>query len=126
MTFSDSEEQIFNKILEAVEGEMEVEYLHDFPQSILTFPGLEIRIREQEVYHNNIRIPMSHYEFATLLYLAKHPNWVFSKKQIYEAIWKAPGDSCGTAVTNVISQIRRKIGTGYIETVIGCGYKFVG
>lgn len=126
MTFSDSEEQIFNKILETVEGEMEVEYLQEPSQAILTFPGLEIRIREQEVYHNNTFVPLSHYEFSTLLYLAKHPNWVFSKEQIYTAVWKASGDSCGTAVTNVISHIRRKIGTGYIETVIGCGYKFVG
>lgn len=33
-------------------------------------------------------IPMSHHEFFTLLYLAQHPGWVFSKKQIYEAVWK--------------------------------------
>lgn len=88
MTFSDSEEQIFNKILETVEGEMEVEYLQEPSQAILTFPGLEIRIREQEVYHNNTFVPLSHYEFSTLLYLAKHPNWVFSKEQIY-----IPGNS---------------------------------
>ena len=27
---------------------------------------------------------------------------------------------------NVVSAIRRKIGDGYIETVVGSGYRFVG
>lgn len=81
MTFSDSEEQIFNKILEAVEGELEVEHLDCFAQDVLTFLGLEIRIREQEVYHNNLRIPLSHYAFSILLYLARHPNWYSLKSR---------------------------------------------
>lgn len=59
----------------------------------------------------------------TLLYLAQHPNWVFSKEQIYEAVWKEFGDG-GAAVVNAVSQIRRKIGDRYIKTVINSGYKF--
>lgn len=43
-----------------------------------------------------------------------------------EAVWKENPEHCGSAVTNVISQIRRKIGNGYIETVVGSGYRFVG
>ena len=48
----------------------------------------------------------------------------FPQEQIYEAVWKADQEHCGSAVTNVISQFRRKIGDGYIETVVGSGYKF--
>ena len=44
---------------------------------------------------------------------------------IYEAVWKADPEQCGAAVANVISQLRRKIGDGYIETVVGSGYRFV-
>lgn len=93
---------------------------------ILTFPNLEIRINEQVVYHNGIPVPLTHHEFFTLLYLAKHPSWVLAKEQIYEAVWQAPPEQCGTAVANVISQIRRKLGGGYIKTVVGSGYKFEG
>ncbi len=89
----------------------------------LTFSKLEIYLKEQVVYYSGELIPMSHHEFFTLLYLAQHPGWVFSKKQIYEAVWKGSGDG-GAAVTNVVSQIRRKIGDKYIRTVIGSGYKF--
>jgi len=92
---------------------------------ILTFPGLEIHIREQAVYHNGTLIPLSHHEFFTLLYLAEHPSWVLSQSMIYEAVWKADPEHCGAAVTNVISQLQRKIGDGYIETVVGSGYRFV-
>lgn len=97
-----------------------------YPANILTFPGLKIHIHEQIVYHNDTLIPLTHHEFFTLTYLASHPSWVFSKEQIYEAVWKEHGMNCGSAVTNVVSQIRRKIGDGYIETVVGSGYRFVG
>lgn len=90
---------------------------------ILTFPGLEIRIHEQAVYHNNQPVPLTHHEFFTLLYLAQHPGWVFSREQIHETVWRESGDG-GAAVVSVISQLRKKIGNRYIKTVIGSGYKF--
>lgn len=93
---------------------------------ILTFPNLEIRINEQTVYHNGISVPLTHHEFFTLLYLAQHPSWVLSKEQIYEAVWKADPEHCRAAVANVVYSLRRKIGDGYIETVVGSGYRFVG
>lgn len=95
--------------------------------SILIFSDLEIRLREQRVYVKNTYIPLSHYEFFTLAYLARHPYWVFSKEEIYEAVWKEPGEHCGAAVGSVVSQIRRKLGNRkYIQTVIGSGYRFEG
>ena len=116
-----------DKILTAVEGESTMEHIANrHTPSVLTFPGLEIRINEQTVYHNGIPVPMTHHEFFTLLYLAKHPSWVLSKEQIYEAVWKADPEHCGAAVANVVYSLRRKIGDGYIETVVGSGYRFVG
>lgn len=94
--------------------------------NVLTFSDLEIYLQEQMVIQNSVHIPLSHYEFQTLVYLTQHPGWVFSKEQIYEAVWKEDSRHCGSAVVNVISQLRRKIGDGYIETVINSGYKFVG
>lgn len=127
MSFSDSEEHIMSKILAAVEDEPTMEYVPNlYSQSVLTFPNLEIRINEQTVYHNNHPVPLTHHEFFTLLYLAQHPSWVLSKEQIYEAVWKADPEHCGAAVANVVYSLRRKIGDGYIETVVGSGYRFVG
>ena len=99
------------------------------PQSSLSFSNLEILLKEHAVYCNGDLIPMTHHEFAVLAYLARHPGWVFSASQIYEAVWNADGEHCGTAVASVIGQIRRKLTPdmpkgGYIRTVLGSGYKF--
>ena len=98
--------------------------------SALRFPGLEIRLLEHTVYRNGNLIPMTRREFKTLVYLAKHPGWVFSPDSIYEEVWKECCGNRGTAVSNIVSQIRRKLTPetpkgGYIATVIGSGYKFV-
>lgn len=125
ISFSDSEEHIMQKIMDVLRDVPVVE--HSLEQScILASSDLKIHLKEQTVYRNGERVTMTHHEFFTLAYLAQHPGWVFSKEQIYEAVWQETGDRCGTAVVNVISQIRRKLGEGYIKTVVGSGYKFEG
>ena len=69
---------------------------------------------------------MNYHKFFTLLYLVQHPSWVLSKEQIYETVWKENPEHCGAAVANVVYSLRQKIGDGYIETVVGSGYRFVG
>lgn len=87
----------------------QVTHLPSCPDT-LSFRGLEIRPREQMVYRDGEIVFMTYHEFFTLLYLARHPGWVFSKEQIYSAVWKESGTNCRASVTNVVSQIRRKIG----------------
>ncbi|MBU5681576.1 winged helix-turn-helix domain-containing protein [Blautia sp. MSJ-9] len=92
----------------------------------IKFSDLEIHLKEQTVYRNGELVPMPHHEFFTLLYLTQHPSWVLSKEQIYEAVWRENPEHCGATVANVAYSFRRKIGEGYIETVVGSGYRFVG
>jgi DNA-binding response OmpR family regulator len=66
-------------------------------------------------------------EFDMLYFLASSPNQVFSKEQIYEAVWGY--NECGddNSVTVYINRIRDKLdvyGLNYIKTVWGAGYKF--
>lgn len=133
LTFSDSEDWhiesregdgILNAVIDFLSGRThcQVTHLPSCPDT-LSFPGLEIRPKEQMVYRDGEIVSMSHHEFFTLLYLAQHPGWVFSKEQIYENVWKDSGDG-GAAVVSVVSKIRRKNGYKYIKTIIGSGYKF--
>lgn len=130
LSVPDHEEHIINKIMELIADEPEFIHLApSLPQSALSFPGLEIRLKEQTVSCNGQLVTLTYHEFAVLAYLARHPGWVFSAYQIYEAIWCKDGENCGTAVASVIGQIRRKLTPdtpkgGYIRTILGSGYKF--
>lgn len=130
LSVADHEEHILNKIIEAIANEPELDHIALSPSNAsLSFPDLEIRLKEQTVSCNGQLVTLTHHEFAVLAYLARHPGWVFSASQIYEAVWNADGEHCGTAVASVIGQIRRKLTPdmpkgGYIRTVLGSGYKF--
>ncbi|MBO5158830.1 MAG: winged helix-turn-helix transcriptional regulator [Lachnospiraceae bacterium] len=126
VTFSDSEEHVIQKIMDVLRDEPAVEHSLEpsYVSNVLTSSGLVVHMKEQTVYQNGEEVSLTHHEFFTLAYLIQHPGWVFSKEQIYEEVWKENPEHCGAAVANVISQIRRKLGEGYIKTVIGSGYKF--
>ena len=95
----------------------------------MTFPGLVILLNERLVYRNDTMILLTHKEYCTLVFLAKHLNWTYSANQIYEAVWLRNGGYCGNAVSKVIGHLRHKLTpdtprSGYIQTVVGHGYKF--
>ena len=90
---------------------------------------LHISLSEKKVYQNGKEIPLNRHEFDTLVYLARHPGWVRSKEQIYEAVWTEEVENYENAVMWCISQLRKKLEPDpdrlqYIHTVKGVGYKF--
>ena len=98
-------------------------------KNILNFPGLSIHLNEHNVYRDRRLVLLTHREFAVLIYLVQHPKWVFSAKQIYSAVWHKEDGDHGTAVSNIVGQLRRKLNPdgpreGYIRTIVGAGYKF--
>ena len=99
VSISDHEEHILNKIMEIIADEPELDHIALPPSNAsLSFPHLEIRLKEQTVSCSGQLVTLTHHEFAVLAYLARHPGWVFSASQIYEAVWAADGEHCGTAV----------------------------
>lgn len=72
---------------------------------------------------------LKNYEFQTLAYLASQPKRVFTKEQIYRAVWKEEPVDVSSVVFCIISSIRKKLcrytAKEYIQTVWGGGYKFV-
>ena len=128
LSVSDNEEHILEKILKAVEGSADIEertlVLEKIEQG-----DLHISLSEKKVYQNGKEIPLNRHEFDTLVYLAKHPGWVRSKEQIYEAVWTEEVADYVNAVMWCISQLRKKLEPDpdrlqYIHTVKGVGYKF--
>lgn len=124
----DSEEHILEKILKAVEGFADIEE-RKLPSEKIECASLKILLPEKMVYRNGKEIPLNRHEFDTLVYLARHPSWIRSKKQIYEAVWTEEVENYENAVMWCISQLRKKLEPDpgrlqYIHTVKGVGYKF--
>lgn len=86
-------------------------------------------IRHQVSYKDQELKLTEKYEFQTLAYLASQPGRVFTKEQIYRAVWKEEPVDVSSAVFCIISSIRKKLRKyttkEYIQTVWGVGYKFV-
>lgn len=97
---------------------------------VLEYSGLCIdSLRHQASYQGQEISLTENYEFHTLAYLASQPGRVYTKEQIYQAVWKEEPVDVSSAVFCIIKNIRQKLREvttkEYIQTVWGVGYKFV-
>lgn len=125
---SDSEKHILEKILKAVDGFIEIED-RTLSSEKIERADLQILLPEKKVYRNEQEILLNRHEFDILVYLARHPGWIRSKEQIYEAVWTEEVVDYENAVMWCISQLRKKLEPDpdrrqYVHTVKGVGYKF--
>ena len=100
---------------------------HNYTKSY--FKYIEPISEDYKVFVNGEEKPFTTKEFDLLTYLAENPNRVFSKEELFRAIWDM--DSVGdiATVTVHIKKVREKIETDtsnpqYIETIWGVGYRF--
>lgn len=95
----------------------------------LTLSGLEIIPEKREVYVENVYVELTAKEFDLLYYLASQPGRVFTKRQIYQAVWENEYAFDDNNIMVHIRRLRKKIESNpeqprYIQTVWGVGYKF--
>ncbi len=91
--------------------------------------GLEINTASHQVFVNGKEAQLTTKEYDILIFMASHPNIVFSKERLMDAVWgdEYYGDTATIAVH--IQKIRKKIeadpaSPAYIETLWGTGYRF--
>lgn len=97
---------------------------------VLQYSGLCIDPVKHQISYQGKVLPLTEtYEFQTLVYLAGQPGRVFTKEQIFQAVWKEEPVDVSSAVFCIIANIRQKLRKvtkkEYIQTVRGVGYKFV-
>ena len=129
LTYEDSEEQAVNKIFSMLAEQIELEIFQPASCPVLHFPGLEIRLLQRRVLRDGTEINLTRLEYGTLAFLISNPGIVFTRTQIFEAVWNMDSDSCQSTVVNVIYNLRKKIEpdcrkTTYIKNILGMGYKF--
>jgi DNA-binding response OmpR family regulator len=91
--------------------------------------GIRIDKLSRKVFVNETEISFTSKEFDLLLFLAIHPNRVFSKDELFEKIWGLDSMGDNATVTVFIGKLREKIETNpskpqFIETIWGVGYRF--
>jgi DNA-binding response OmpR family regulator len=95
---------------------------------IINIKELAINTNDCSVYVNKNEIQLTSTEYKLLLYLAENAGRVFTKKQIFEHVWKEPYFGDDNTIMVHISNLRDKLqpepkNTEYIKTIRGLGYK---
>lgn len=78
-------------------------------------------IVERPATGETFRLPRK--EFELLFFLASHPGRVFERDDLLSAVWGADVVVVDRTVDVHVRKIREKIGSDYIETVKGVGYR---
>ena len=91
--------------------------------------GLTILISQRRVIRDNEEISLTPKEFDILLFLFKNKGEVFTKEQIYQAVWEESYLMDDSNIMAFIRKLRKKIEPNpdnpiYILTLWGIGYKF--
>lgn len=100
----------------------------DDPSSVLTHGDLTINLHTYEVASRTGKITLTSKEFEILKLFLSKPSRVFTKAQIFQAVWKEDCMSDDNTVMVHIRRLRTKIELNpsqpeYIQTVWGIGYK---
>ena len=90
---------------------------------------LTLDLEQCLLFKGNEQIALTSIEFKILRLLMSSPGRVFTKKQIYEAVWEDTYIVDNNNIMVYISRLREKLGTreeeSYIQTIRGLGYKIL-
>ena len=102
---------------------------HNFEAQVKFSGELTIDYSERCLFLADRRIGLAKKEFEIVELLSQNPGQIFDKERIYERIWGYDSEGDSSVVTEHIRRIRTKIAVcterAYIETVWGCGYKWI-
>lgn len=99
------------------------------PNDEIEICGLKIDLTARRVFVNGEEKNFTTKEFDLLVFLAQHPNRVYTKEELFKEIWAMESVGDIATVTVHIKKIREKIEFNtskpqYIETIWGVGYRF--
>ena len=125
LSFSDGEDAIFANTVTALASVADFSTVATSADTPLLFGSLQIDPQRRLIQQGGQTVDLTPMEFDILLLLARRPGQVFTARQIYEAVAADSFDASWTGISSMVYKLRRKLGSGIIETVRGHGYKFV-
>ena len=91
--------------------------------SALTVGAIELDAARHTVTVAGRPLTLTPKEFGVLEYLMTRPGHVVSSEELLEHVWDANADPFTQTVRVTVGTLRRKLGEGSIETVVGRGYR---
>ena len=90
---------------------------------------LKIYPGSYRVYKGEQELELTGREFKLLLFLARNPDIVFSREQLFDSVWGMDAVGDMSTVTVHVNKLRDKIEDDpsvprHIQTVWGVGYRF--
>lgn len=102
---------------------------HSFETQIRFSGDLTIDYSERCLFFADKRLGLAKKEFDIVELLSQNPGQIFDKERIYERLWGYDSEGDSSVVAEHVRRIRTKIAAYtdrvYIETVWGCGYKWI-
>lgn len=112
-----------------VKAHLRREIRHRFDSRIKFSDELTIDYGERCLFFEDRQLPLAKKEFDIVELLSSNAGQVFDKERIYEKVWGYESEGDSGVVVEHIRRIRNGIAAFtdkvYIETVWGCGYKWV-
>ena len=112
-----------------VRAHLRREARHSFEAQIKFSGDLTIDYSERCLFFAGKRIGLAKKEFDIVELLSQNPGQVFDKERIYERVWGYDSEGDSSVIAEHIRRIRTRLSTftekAYIETVWGCGYKWI-
>lgn len=93
--------------------------------SILEVDGLQLDLRSRTAVVNGGVVMLSAREFALAEVFVRHAEQVLSQAQLLDQVWGYDFDGGSNVVEVYVRHLRRKLGTAWIETVRGAGYRLI-
>lgn len=93
----------------------------------LIFDKIKLDLSAKELRVDDVPVPLTKSEYLICEYLARNKGQVFSKEQIYEAVFSLDGESDNSTISTHIKNIRAKLSKLDIQpitTVWGIGYRW--
>lgn len=90
---------------------------------VLRVDGIALNLHTRRVYIGNQVIDLPAREFTLAETFFRHPGQVLSREQLLDRVWGYDYSPGSNIVDVYVGYLRKKLGSGLIETVRGAGYR---
>ena len=95
------------------------------PEGVRRIGSLEVDVAAREVRVDGEPVGLTRMEFDILEMLSASPHAVIARAALLDRVWGGEFEGDDHRIDVHVSNLRRKIGSGYVRTVRGVGYRLV-